>query len=138
MVVLTCADAVPIAHATGTVTIRDDDPQSLGRLAIGDVSVFEGDVTNNPMRFTVSLDAPLSNDVTARYTSVGTSASTGSDFLSRSRTFRIRAGRTSAVVTFKSIGDTEVEGTEQFALLLSSVVGAECRRCHRDRDGVRR
>jgi hypothetical protein len=123
-VVLTSSDVASIAQATGTVTIRDDDPQSAGRLAIGDTSVHEGDAAQNPLRFTVSLDAPLLTDVTARYTSVGGSAIAGGDFASRSRPLRIRAGRTAIVLAFKTIGDTSVEGSEQFTVVLSSVVGA--------------
>ncbi len=123
-IMLTAAGGVPIAHPTGTVTIRDDDPMSGGRLAIGDASVYEGDASQIPLRFTVNLDAPLVNDVTAVYTSFGGTAAAGVDFLSRSRTLRIRAGRTSTVLTFKSLGDVVVEGSEQFTVVLSAVVGA--------------
>lgn len=123
-VVLTSSDGASIAHPIGTVTIRDDDPMGSGRLAIGDASVYEGDATRNPIRFTVTLDAPAATDVTARYATVGGTATTGADFSSRSGTVRIRAGRTSAVVTLKTVGDTSVEGTEAMLVVLSSAVGA--------------
>ncbi len=124
-VVLTGSDGAPVAHPIGTVTIRDDDPAASGRLAIGDAAVYEGDATTrNPIRFTVTLDAPAPTDVTARYASIGGTATAGADFSSRSATLRIRAGRTAAVVTFKAIGDTTIEGTEQFTVVVSSVVGA--------------
>ncbi len=123
-VVMTSSDGAPLAHPIGTVTIRDDDPMAVGRLAIGDASVYEGDATRNPMRFTVTLDAPAATDVTARYASFGGTATAGVDFASRSGAVRIRAGRTSAVVTLIAIGDTAVEGAEQLLVTLSSVVGA--------------
>lgn len=123
-VVLTRTDGAPIAHPIGIVTIRDDDPMAAGRLAIGDASVYEGDATRNLMRFTVTLDAPARNDVTARYATFGGTAAAGVDFSSRAGTLRIRAGRTSAVVSLKTIGDTSVEGTEQLQIRLSAVVGA--------------
>lgn len=124
-VVMTGSDGAPIAHPTGTVTIRDDDPMTVGRLAIGDAAVYEGDATSrNPVRFTVTLDAPAPTDVTARYASFGGTASAGADFSSRTGGLRIRAGRTSAVVTLRAIGDTSVEGNEQVLVVLTSVVGA--------------
>ncbi len=123
-VVLTGTDGASIAHATGTVTIRDDDPMAPGRLAIGDASVYEGDAARNPMRFTVTLDAPAATDVTARYSTFGVTATSGADFVARTGTVRIRAGRTATVVTLTTVGDSSVEGTETLLVVLSSVVGA--------------
>lgn len=123
---VTLADAggIPIADATGTVTLRDDDPGTPGRLAIGDAAVHEGDSGQIPLRFTVTLDAPSAFDVTARFARVGGSATPGVDFVARLGALRIRAGRTSAVLTVKEVGDLDVEATEQFTVVLTSVVGA--------------
>ncbi len=121
---LATSDGAPIAHPSGTVTIRDDDPMPAGRVAIGDASVYEGDVNRYPLRFTVTLDAPALTDVTARFATFGATATAGTDFVSRTGLLRIRAGRTSAVVTIPVIGDTAVEGAEDLSVMLSSVVGA--------------
>ena len=123
-VTLTDSGGIPIADGTGAVTIRDDDLGTTGRLAIGDATVSEGDVGLIPLRFTVTLDAPSATDVTARFAVVGGSATLGVDAVVRMAAFRIRAGRTSAVLTVKEVGDIELESTEQFTVVLSSVVGA--------------
>ncbi len=124
VVTLTSSGGVPIAHDTGTVTIRDDEFAAPGRVAIGDASVSESDAGRIPLRFTVNLDAPSAVDVTARFTAIGTTATAGLDFVTRTGQLKIRAGRTSAVVAVKAIGDLDPESTEQFDLVLTSVVGA--------------
>lgn len=123
-VTLTGGGGVPIADDTGTVTIRDDELAAPGRIAIGDASVSESDAGLIPLRFTVNLDAPSAVDVTARFAALGTTATAGLDFVPRMGQVKIRAGRTFAVVTVKEIGDPDAESTEQFDVVLTSVVGA--------------
>ncbi len=116
--------SVPIADPTGIVTVRDDDPGAADRLAVGDASMHEGDAPVTPLRFTVTLAAPLAGDVTGRFTIVADSAQATDDFVARTGSFRIRAGRTSAVLTAKVVGDVVPETIEQLTIVLSSVAGA--------------
>ena len=118
------AGGVAIADGVGVITIRDDEGAAPGRLAIGDVSLREGDVSTRPLRFAVTLDQPLAFDVTARFVVVDGSAVTGLDVTSRTGTVRVRAGRTQAVIAIKAIGDRDVELDEQFDVVLSLPVGA--------------
>jgi hypothetical protein len=123
-VTLIDAGAVPIDDAIGVVTVRDDDPGSGARLALGDATTREGDVGTIPMRFTVTLDHPLASDVTARFSVRGLDATPAVDFKSRTGVLRVRAGRTFTVLTVQVYADAAPEIHEQLDVELSSVSGA--------------
>jgi predicted extracellular nuclease len=106
----------------------DHDPQvarfrSRASLTVSDASVVEGNSGTTPMRFTISLSRPLSQDVVLCVTTVGITASPGSDYQTLNDCRVLAAGRTSMVVTVSVKGDRRREGDEQLALIVAGVPG---------------
>ncbi len=103
----------------GVATITDAD---LPRLSIDDVTVAEapGAVAG----FTVSLDVPSRQAVTANYTTVDGTALSGPDYLARSGTVTLDAGRRTAVIAVPVVDDEVPEPDERFAVRLSSPANA--------------
>jgi hypothetical protein len=98
-------------------TIEDDEP----KLSIHDTSTPEGDTGTHPATFTVSLSRATTSDVTVRFSTENGSASGGQffDYLSRSDTLTIRAGRTTGTISISIKGDTVIEGNETFFVALA-------------------
>ena len=69
-------------------------------------------------RFTVSLTPPEPVPVVLHYATVSGSAVEGVDYLPARGQITIPAGETGALVDVELIPDTEVEGDEQFALVV--------------------
>ena len=104
-----------IAHAQGTPSV-----------SINDITINEGD-GNNPLigwDFTVSLSAPSSQTVSVTASTQAGSATGNVDFGAGSVVVTFAPGQTSSTLTVFVIGDTAVEGTEDFFVNLSNPVGA--------------
>ena len=90
------------------------------RLSVGDASVVEGTSSSRAARFTVSLSAPMSQDVYFKYATVpddgslASPATPGEDFTSTAGTGVIEAGSTSTSVSVPIRGDSVAEGNEDF------------------------
>lgn len=103
------------------VIVDNDQPV----LSIADRSINEGLSGTRSLMFTVALsrasNAPVSFDIaTADIT-----AQSGSDYVAASSTgVTIPAGATSASFSVTVNGDTQIEGTETFAVNVANVVGA--------------
>jgi hypothetical protein len=106
--------AVPASRATAAT------PPTL---AIGDVTVPEGDTGTTPARVTVRLSNSPTATAMIRVVTVGATATAGADFRAKSRKVRIRAGRTSAFITVPVIGDTLVEPPERIDVVITTAAG---------------
>ena len=89
-------------------------------LSVADVAVTEGDSGTVNATFTVSLSFVANDPITVDYSTVGASASAGTDFGAISGTLSIPALTASATVDVPVYGDTTAEGDEQFELVLSN------------------
>jgi hypothetical protein len=92
-------------------------------VAIGDVTVPEGNTGKTPARLTVRLSDPLETVTVVRFATEAGSADADLDFRSRTGTARIRAGRVTAVVTVPVFGDATAEPDEEFGLTLTDAGG---------------
>ena len=97
------------------------------RLSVGDASVVEGTSSSRSARFTVSLSAPMTQDVYFKYATVpGTAMPVDTplgpaDFTHTTGTGVIDAGSTSTSVSVPIKGDSVVEGPEIFYLGISPI-----------------
>lgn len=75
-------------------------------------------------RFTVSLTAPSTQPVTVRYATADGTARAGDDYGAATGLVTFQPGETTKTVTVVVFGDTLLEGTESFLVMLSSPTGA--------------
>jgi hypothetical protein len=114
-----------IADAEGVAGIVDDDaPPAVPAISIANASLAEGNAGSTNMTFTVSLDVPTINTVTVAYATTDQTALSGFDFAAASGTVTFAPGVTSLSVSVPIIGDTALEGTEIFHVVLASPVNA--------------
>ncbi len=111
-----------IVDGEGLGTIVDNDPAP--DLAIGDVTVTEGDVGTVNADFLVTLSAPSGQDITFTATTVDGTATAGLDYTASAAPVTMPAGTTSAIVTVAVLGDLQDEPDETFTVSLSAVVNA--------------
>ncbi|MEL6975639.1 MAG: Calx-beta domain-containing protein, partial [Bacteroidota bacterium] len=109
------------------VTIVDDDPSDEGDLNVSDVTIVEGDTGTTDFVFTISLDGgPATNVVDFRIDTANGTATAGSDYTAISNaTGVIDVGESSFDVTVTVNGDTTVEDTETFSLVISNARNAD-------------
>ena len=122
-VVLSGAEKAVIGGGTGQGTIIDDDPGTAKALAIGDVSVHEGDAGTRVAVFTVSLSSASAQSVTVNFATAAGSASKATDFVGKNGTLSFAPGATSATAKIVVVGDTAREGNEVFTVNLSGSSG---------------
>ena len=103
------------------IIVNDDNPPSI---SIGDVTVPEGNVGTNLIVFPVTLSASNGLTTTVSYTTVNGTATNGSDYVGKSGSLTFPAGVTSNFITIAVIGDTQVEGDEDFYVDLSNQANA--------------
>jgi Ca2+-binding RTX toxin-like protein len=117
------------ASSQATVTILNDDPAPVPKLAISQVLTNEGN-SANPADYVKTLvtfslsEAPV-NPVQIDWATVDGTAEAGSDYVAAEGTVRFAKGETSRTVEFSFIGDTQVEEDEYFTLHLSNPVNVE-------------
>lgn len=92
-------------------------------ISIADRSIVEGNSGRKSLRFTVSLSAASSQDVTVLFTTSNGSAVAPSDYRTKSVTVKILAGKTSKPVAVVVNGDVAVEPNETFTVTLTNPVG---------------
>jgi Calx-beta domain len=114
---------IKAGNATGTI-LNDDPPKPGLRVGIGNSSVFEGNTGRRNLRFTVSLSAKSTRSVRVKYATVAGTAAATTDFIAKSGTVTIGAGKTSGLVTIPIVGDSTVEPNETFRVRLSNPVRA--------------
>ena len=97
------------------------------QLSISDVTLTEGDDPVNPIasdQVKVTLSAPSANTVSVTVSTQGDTAQSNVDFSAGSAVITFQPGETLKTLDVFPIGDTIVEGTEQFFLNLSNPVNA--------------
>ncbi len=99
--------------------------QSNPTLRIDDSAMYEDDSGSAFLtEFKVSLSAPSSNTVSVLVSTQQGTAISDVDFAAGSATLTFQPGQTSQVINLVTIGDTLVEGTEEFFVNLSNAVNA--------------
>ena len=107
--------AAVLHDAAGNVTILEDEPS----MSIGDIQLPEGDDDSlTPFTFTVSLSGPAKADVSVDWHTEDNTAKAGIDYEAASGTLVIPEGQSSGKITVQVIGDTVVEDTNPFVVVL--------------------
>ena len=124
-IILSSPSQAVLDDGAGVGIILDDDPPSTTgrRLAIGDVSVHEGDAGGRIAVFKVSLSKASTSYVTVNYGTVKGTA-VGTDFTAKSGKLSFAPGTTSLNVKIAITPDTLVEGDQTFTVVLSGASGA--------------
>ncbi len=121
-VTLSGASGATIAVATGTATIVNDDGGPVAN--VDSVAVTEGTGGAVTAVFTVSLSAASGLTTTVGYSTVGGSATSGSDFTAVSGTLTFSPGATQQQVVVSVLGDALHELAETFTLTLATPANA--------------
>jgi hypothetical protein len=93
-------------------------------LSVADCAAVEGNAGVTTCGFRVTLTAPTSVAVAARYQVTGGTASAGDDYVAAEGTVMVPAGATEITLPVGIAGDTIQEANETFALTLGSAVNA--------------
>jgi len=116
----------------GVAVRLDIDPQNLGSgpsLDITDVQIFEGNAGTTPVVFEVSLNTTSEDDVVLFWETAddnaagGASCAAGIDYLSDDGSLTLSPGQMQGSITLLACGDTAIEPTETFRLMLNVVQG---------------
>ena len=117
-----------ITTASAIGTILNDDPTALAIKPLS-ASLAEGNSGSTPFTFTVTRSGVTTGASSAHWAVTGSGAApaNAADFTGGvlpSGTVSFAAGQTSKTITVNVAGDTTVEPNEQFAVKLSSPIGA--------------
>jgi hypothetical protein len=96
----------------------------LPTISVGDVAQKEGHTGSTLIFFPVSLSSAPTTAVTVSYTTSNGSATSGTDYTTRSGSLSFAVGQTSRQLIVQVTGDTTLETDETFNVTLSSAVGA--------------
>jgi hypothetical protein len=113
-----------IADNSGTGTIINDDSTSLPKLSISGFGAAEGNSGSKTFTFKVTLNQISGNTVTVKYATSNGTASSGSDYASKSGTVTFNPGETVKTVSVTVFGDHLHEADETFFVKLSNAVNA--------------
>ncbi|HKU77811.1 MAG TPA: Calx-beta domain-containing protein [Pyrinomonadaceae bacterium] len=97
--------------------------QSGPTISINDIAVLERDSGLFGRRFTVTLSAPSDEIINVTVSTQPGTATNNADFGAGSQVLEFKKGQTSETIDVFVIGDTLVEGTEQFFVNLSNLTG---------------
>ncbi|WP_091552421.1 lamin tail domain-containing protein [Micromonospora pattaloongensis] len=122
------ADWTPGYDGDGSRGSSDHDPQvarfrSRASLTVDDVSVVEGARGTTPIAFTVRVSRPLSQPALICATTLGITASSGSDYDPYAGCRTLAAGETSLTFTVAARGDRKREADEKLAFVVAGVPG---------------
>ena len=112
-----------IGDGTGLATVTNDDVV-VPQVSVNDVTVAEGNAGTTTATFTVTLSAATTQSVSVAVATADGTATGGSDFTAASGTLTFAPGTTTQAVIVNVFGDTLVEATETFAIVLSSPANA--------------
>jgi probable HAF family extracellular repeat protein len=106
------------------LTPVEDGGDPLPTVAIGDVTVTEGNAGTTIAVFNVNLSAAADEEVTVNFATANGTAIAGADYVAGSGTLTFAPGDTNATVEVEVIGDTVAESNESFQVSLSMASGA--------------
>ena len=109
----------------------DDSAPSTPSLAIAPMSLNEGQGGTTVATFTVTLSPTSAQTVTVNYATANGTATAGSDYVAKSGALTFAPGVSTRPISVTVNGDTTVEPTETFSVMLSSA--GQRRPWHRDR-----
>jgi hypothetical protein len=117
---LSGATNAQVLRSTGVASILDDDTPVTPELSIDNPRIQEGNAGTRQLIFTVSLNVPVPDrSVTVKLSTQDGTAKAGSDYAARSEVLTFAPGETSKEFAVTLYGDTAVEATESFYVLLS-------------------
>nr|WP_257222337.1 Calx-beta domain-containing protein [Acinetobacter sp. YH1901136] len=106
--------------ATGVGTIVDNDPAPVLNIT-GPATINE---TAGTATYTVTLTGNTSLPVTVNYGTANGTATSGTDYTSKSGTLTFAVGETSKTITVPILNDFKVESSENYTISLSSPTNA--------------
>ncbi len=110
----------PITTVQGV--ILDDDGSGQKRVAfVNNVTLLEGDSGAKQAVFEIRLSDPASEAITLTYQTRDGTALAGSDYTATTGTVTFAAGQTVASVAVDVSGDTAIEGSEKFSLVVAPI-----------------
>ena len=116
--------SIPSAAESAVVTIiNDDGALPLPKLTVSPASVIEGNSGSPKLSFTITLASAISANATLSFRTSDGTAKAGIDYTSRTGTFTILAGRTTAIITVNVIPNRIVDGnrTMTFSVLSNAL-----------------
>jgi hypothetical protein len=122
LVNLSSPSGATLADAQGLCTITDDDPAP--GLTINNVSVTEPDSGTVNVTLTVTLSAASGRNISVNYATANGTASSSSDYVSKTGTLSFAAGQTTRTIVIQVRGDVLAEANETFFVNLSAAVNA--------------
>jgi plastocyanin len=124
-VTLSSPSGATIADGSATGTIQSDDgPPPTPSMSIADVKVAEGNGSTTPATFVVSLSNAAAGDVNAHFHTADGTATSPSDYKTKSGKVTVTAGQTTASISVNVVGDRLKEPDETFTVTLSAPSGA--------------
>jgi Ca2+-binding RTX toxin-like protein len=97
---------------------------ALPTVAVGDVTMTEGDSGTTNAAFTVTLSSAYAHDVTVNYHTTNGTATAGTDYVATTGSVVIAAGQTTAIVNVSVTGDLVYEANESFTLDLTGATAS--------------
>ena len=120
-VVLSNAVGGVLDDATGVGTITNDDGATI---SISDVTLAEGDTGTTLFTFNVTLNAAVQGGASVDYATQDGTATAGTDYTTKNGTLTfVGTAGEQQTITIEVMGDTVVEGSETFSVILSNAVG---------------
>jgi predicted extracellular nuclease len=110
-----------MADGQGLGTIANDDNASV---SVSPISFTEGNSGVSTAIFEITLSMPMPTPVTFTATTGGGTATGGTDYVARTASMTIDAGRSRALFEVQVKGDTTVESNETFNVTVSGISGA--------------
>ncbi len=113
-----------IGDGLAVITITNDDAAApLPVVSIHDASANEGNSGTTVVSVLLTLDSAPTSQVTVNWGTLAGSAVAGVDFVAASGTATFSAGQTSTTIQVTVVGDTDIEPSETFQIMLSMPLG---------------
>ncbi|HSU07035.1 MAG TPA: Calx-beta domain-containing protein [Acetobacteraceae bacterium] len=112
------ADQAPVLAATGVILDDDGIGSNLG-LFVSDPILVEGNSGTTTAQFEITLSRPSASTISLPFHTADGSATAGSDYAATSGTLSFAPGQTTATVNVPVFGDTAVEASENFSLVVT-------------------
>ena len=101
--------------ATGVILDSNGSANNLA-LFVSDPRIVEGDSGSRMAVFEITLSGPSENAIVLNYATADASARAGEDYTATTGSITFQPGQTITTVEVPILGDTNVEGNEQFSL----------------------